>query len=151
MPSIRSSCDCGVGRLHSMRVFQSAFVGSVSCMPCPALCHLLRHKCLDIKCGCNLPGKPRMITCLLIKLTPKGVVFSFCPPLWMQCEWLQFTGHIKLPTTGFWSFSLSSDDSSLLYIDGALFINNDGMQLKFKYMLFVMPALTAVAAWHRVL
>ncbi|KAL0041525.1 hypothetical protein WJX79_006292 [Trebouxia sp. C0005] len=37
-----------------------------------------------------------------------------------------FTGHIKLPVGGLWSFSLSSDDGSLLYIDGALFINNDG-------------------------
>ncbi len=50
--------------------------------------------------------------------------------VWMQCDWLQFTGHIKLPTGGYWSFSLSSDDSSLLYIDGALFINNDGMQMR---------------------
>jgi len=48
----------------------------------------------------------------------------------MQCDWLQFTGHIKLPIGGLWSFSLSSDDSSLLYIDGALFINNDGTQLR---------------------
>ena len=44
---------------------------------------------------------------------------------------MQFTGHVKLPTTGLWSFSLSSDDGSLLYIDGALFINNDGMLLLF--------------------
>ena len=48
----------------------------------------------------------------------------------MHREWLQFSGHIRLPVGGLWSFSLSSDDSSLLYIDGALFINNDGTQLR---------------------
>ena len=39
---------------------------------------------------------------------------------------LQFTGQINLPKTGLWSFSLNSDDGSILYIDGAIFINNDG-------------------------
>ena len=39
---------------------------------------------------------------------------------------LQFTGQINLPTTGLWSFRLTSDDGSILYIDGAIFINNDG-------------------------
>ena len=29
-----------------------------------------------------------------------------------------------------WSFSLNSDDGSFLYIDGALFINNDGPSLR---------------------
>ena len=40
---------------------------------------------------------------------------------------MQFTGHVKLPSAGLWSFSLTSDDGSLLYIDGALLINNDGI------------------------
>lgn len=40
---------------------------------------------------------------------------------------LQFTGHIHLPVTGLWSFILDSDDGSLLYIDGAILINNNGV------------------------
>ena len=39
---------------------------------------------------------------------------------------LQFTGQVNLPKAGLWSFSLSSDDGSILYIDGGIFINNDG-------------------------
>ena len=39
---------------------------------------------------------------------------------------MQFTGHIKLPVAGLWRFSLNSDDGALLYIDGAIIINNDG-------------------------
>lgn len=50
---------------------------------------------------------------------------------------MQFTGHIKLPTSGLWSFSLSSDDGSLLYIDGAIFINNDGMLLLFTCLSYL--------------
>ncbi len=36
------------------------------------------------------------------------------------------TGKLAVVTSGYYSFELTSDDGSLLYIDGALLINNDG-------------------------
>lgn len=39
---------------------------------------------------------------------------------------LQFSGHIYMNATGTWSFSISSDDGSILYIDGRCLINNNG-------------------------
>lgn len=40
---------------------------------------------------------------------------------------VQFTGKIYLPVAGLWRFGLNSDDGSLLYIDGAIVVNNDGV------------------------
>jgi hypothetical protein len=39
----------------------------------------------------------------------------------------QYTGNIELPTTGSYVFSLLSDDGSLLYIDGQLVVDNNGL------------------------
>ena len=56
---------------------------------------------------------------------------------------LQFTGQINLPKTGLWSFSLASDDGSILYIDGAMFINNDGgCPLPISKIIFVIIIIT---------
>lgn len=38
-----------------------------------------------------------------------------------------YTGWIEIPTTGFWTLSLSSDDGSKLWIGDDLVINNDGL------------------------
>lgn len=44
-------------------------------------------------------------------------------------EWfgVKFEGKIKIPTAGEYEFKLSSDDGSILYIDGNKFIDNDGL------------------------
>ena len=39
---------------------------------------------------------------------------------------LRFTGNIQVPRSGSYTFSISSDDGSRLYIDGKELINNDG-------------------------
>ena len=40
---------------------------------------------------------------------------------------LQFRGYIKVPETGIYSFYLTSDDGSVLHIDGKTVVNNDGL------------------------
>ncbi len=40
---------------------------------------------------------------------------------------INFTGYINVPTDGQYTFYTSSDDGSLLYIDGVLVVNNDGV------------------------
>ncbi|MEO6135547.1 MAG: PA14 domain-containing protein [Ginsengibacter sp.] len=40
---------------------------------------------------------------------------------------LNFTGYIDVPTDGQYTFYTNSDDGSLLYIDGRLVVNNDGL------------------------
>jgi len=37
------------------------------------------------------------------------------------------TGWLQIPTTGFYAFSLSSDDGARLFIDGELLVDNDGL------------------------
>jgi hypothetical protein len=49
-----------------------------------------------------------------ITLANKSEVFAF-----------NFTGYINVPTDGQYTFYTSSDDGSLLYIDGILIVNND--------------------------
>ncbi len=39
---------------------------------------------------------------------------------------MQFKGNLTIPSTGSWTFTLGSDDGTLLYINGALVVNNDG-------------------------
>jgi hypothetical protein len=39
---------------------------------------------------------------------------------------LRFTGYVNIPTNGSYTFYLNSDDGSLLWLDGALVVNNDG-------------------------
>jgi hypothetical protein len=39
----------------------------------------------------------------------------------------RFSGQIDLPTTGTYTFYLTSDDGSLLYIDGNLVVNHNGL------------------------
>jgi len=39
----------------------------------------------------------------------------------------RYTGVIAIPATGTWTFSLTSDDGSKLWIDGALVVNHDGL------------------------
>jgi len=41
----------------------------------------------------------------------------------------QFTGYIKIATAGIYTFYLSSDDGSRLWIDDSLIVNNDGVHL----------------------
>lgn len=40
---------------------------------------------------------------------------------------LRFTGEIEIPTSGEWTFFLSSDDGSLLWLDGKQVVNNWGI------------------------
>ncbi|MGN6532526.1 MAG: PA14 domain-containing protein, partial [Ginsengibacter sp.] len=40
---------------------------------------------------------------------------------------MNFTGYINVPTDGQYTFYLSSDDGSVLYIDGVQVVNNDGV------------------------
>lgn len=40
---------------------------------------------------------------------------------------LRFTGSIDIPASGLWTFALSSDDGSALWIDGALVIDHGGI------------------------
>lgn len=40
---------------------------------------------------------------------------------------IRFSGNIVIPTTGTWSFRLSSDDGSDLWINGVRVVNNDGL------------------------
>jgi len=40
---------------------------------------------------------------------------------------LHFSGYIKVPTDGAWTFQTSSDDGSMLSIAGARVVNNDGL------------------------
>jgi len=40
---------------------------------------------------------------------------------------LRFTGQITIPTTGRYTFNISSDDGSRIYLDNKLLINNDGL------------------------
>lgn len=40
---------------------------------------------------------------------------------------LLFTGSVRLPATGAWTFSIGSDDGARLYIDGRLVVDNDGL------------------------
>ena len=40
---------------------------------------------------------------------------------------LRFTGNILVPRTGTYTFFISSDDGSRIYLDGRLLINNDGL------------------------
>ena len=39
---------------------------------------------------------------------------------------LRFAGYVNIPTNGSYTFYLNSDDGSLLWLDGALVVNNDG-------------------------
>jgi len=39
---------------------------------------------------------------------------------------VSFSGYLKIPSDGFYSFYINSDDGSNLTIDGKLIINNDG-------------------------
>ena len=40
---------------------------------------------------------------------------------------VRLTGSIFIPTTGTYSFSTTSDDGSVLYLDGLQILNNDGL------------------------
>lgn len=40
---------------------------------------------------------------------------------------LQFRGYIQIPQTGIYCFTLTSDDGSMLYIDGKTVVSNDGL------------------------
>jgi hypothetical protein len=42
---------------------------------------------------------------------------------------INYTGYIKVPTDGQYTFYLSSDDGSLLFIDGMQVVNNDGTHM----------------------
>jgi parallel beta-helix repeat protein len=42
---------------------------------------------------------------------------------------INYTGYIKVPTDGQYTFYLSSDDGSLLFIDGVQVVNNDGTHM----------------------
>ena len=37
-----------------------------------------------------------------------------------------YTGYIKIPTDGVYTFFLSTNDGGVLYLDGKIFIDNDG-------------------------
>jgi hypothetical protein len=39
----------------------------------------------------------------------------------------RFTGSIRIPTSGSWTFYTNSDDGSKLWIDGSLVVSNDGL------------------------
>ena len=40
---------------------------------------------------------------------------------------MRFAGWLKIPTPGVWSFKTNSDDGSMLYIDGKVVVDNDGL------------------------
>jgi hypothetical protein len=40
---------------------------------------------------------------------------------------LEFIGELEVPASGAWTFTLNSDDGSMLWIDGNLVVNNDGL------------------------
>lgn len=40
---------------------------------------------------------------------------------------IRFSGTIEIPETGLWTFSTNSDDGSVLFINGLLVVNNDGL------------------------
>jgi hypothetical protein len=50
------------------------------------------------------------------------------PGVRRRTEWfaLHYSGRFEVTTTGYYTFRLLSDDGALLYIDGALVIDNDG-------------------------
>ena len=62
------------------------------------------------------PAKVSTTTNFNISLTTRSTTFSF-----------NFTGYIKVPTDGQYTFYTTSDDGSDLFIDNILVVNNDGL------------------------
>ncbi len=69
----------------------------------------------------------------LDKMTPQGTgivpaIVMNVPQRIMEDRFaLRFTGHLRTPTAGKYTFSISSDDGSRIYLDDQLLINNDGL------------------------
>lgn len=61
------------------------------------------------------------------KLIKSSVVDSVAIPQGVQ-GWLGlvYTGYVECPADGIYTFALSSNDGSMLYVDGAALIDNDG-------------------------
>ena len=53
--------------------------------------------------------------------------FNLSPALRQVVYAFNFSGYIKVPTDGYYTFYTTSDDGSILYIDGRQVVNNDGL------------------------
>ena len=81
-----------------------------------------------------LPGalkkmKPQgVIYTRTLNVTPRGFEQGF-PGVTKRFEWfgINYEGKFWIEKAGLYKFELTSDDGSLLYIDGAQIIDNDGM------------------------
>ena len=63
-----------------------------------------------------------------MKPTSSGSVESFVIPQTVRNEnfGLKYTGYIKIPDNGLYTFYATSDDGSAVLIDNKLVVNNDG-------------------------
>jgi hypothetical protein len=74
--------------------------------------------------------------------TATGIAHNFDIGLRQRDDYFafRFTGYIKVPADGNYTFYTNSDDGSKLYIDGVLVVNNDGLhgmleKSGYKYLL----------------
>jgi putative heme-binding domain-containing protein len=79
------------------------------------------------------PNPPDVATETLAKLTPNGsgvvpeIVMNVPQKTQNDQFALRFTGMISVPKSGAYTFFISSDDGSRLYINDTLVVNNDGL------------------------